>query len=108
MPGFDGTGPRGQGPMTGGGQGYCMTPKHNFQSRPWGFRGFGRGWKNRYFAKGIPGGFWGRGFREIEPDISAKDKVEMLQDEANYYEREPKNIREEIDRLQKSDSEEQR
>lgn len=23
MPGFDGTGPRGQGPMTGGGFGYC-------------------------------------------------------------------------------------
>ncbi len=24
MPGFDGTGPRGLGPMTGGGRGYCM------------------------------------------------------------------------------------
>jgi hypothetical protein len=23
MPGFDGTGPRGQGPMTGRGEGYC-------------------------------------------------------------------------------------
>lgn len=23
MPGFDGTGPRGMGPMTGGGRGYC-------------------------------------------------------------------------------------
>ncbi|MFH2011638.1 MAG: DUF5320 domain-containing protein [Pseudomonadota bacterium] len=23
MPGFDGTGPRGQGPMTGGGRGFC-------------------------------------------------------------------------------------
>ena len=27
MPGFDGTGPRGQGPMTGGGRGFCS---------PWG------------------------------------------------------------------------
>jgi hypothetical protein len=25
MPGFDGTGPRGEGPMTGGGFGYCGT-----------------------------------------------------------------------------------
>ena len=26
MPGFDGTGPRGIGPMTGGGRGYCVVP----------------------------------------------------------------------------------
>ena len=26
MPGFDGTGPRGMGPMTGGGRGFCAVP----------------------------------------------------------------------------------
>lgn len=26
MPGFDGTGPRGMGPMTGGGRGFCAIP----------------------------------------------------------------------------------
>ena len=26
MPGFDGTGPRGMGPMTGGSRGYCAVP----------------------------------------------------------------------------------
>ena len=26
MPGFDGTGPRGRGPMTGGGRGFCAVP----------------------------------------------------------------------------------
>jgi len=26
MPGFDGTGPRGMGPMTDGGGGYCVIP----------------------------------------------------------------------------------
>ena len=26
MPGFDGTGPRGIGPMTGGGRGFCVVP----------------------------------------------------------------------------------
>jgi hypothetical protein len=26
MPAFDGTGPRGKGPMTGGGRGYCVVP----------------------------------------------------------------------------------
>jgi len=26
MPGFDGTGPRGRGPMTGGARGFCAVP----------------------------------------------------------------------------------
>ncbi len=26
MPNFDGTGPHGKGPMTGGGMGYCVIP----------------------------------------------------------------------------------
>lgn len=26
MPGFDGTGPHGEGPLTGGGMGYCVVP----------------------------------------------------------------------------------
>jgi hypothetical protein len=29
MPGFDGTGPEGLGPMTGCGQGYCIIPIEN-------------------------------------------------------------------------------
>jgi len=35
MPGFDGTGPQGSGPMTGGGRGECAVPA--------GEAGFGRG-----------------------------------------------------------------
>ncbi len=27
MPGFNGTGPNGQGPMTGGGRGFCAQPQ---------------------------------------------------------------------------------
>ena len=26
MPGFDGTGPQGRGPLTGGGRGFCVVP----------------------------------------------------------------------------------
>ena len=49
MPGFDGTGPRGMGPMTGGGRGFCS---------PWGLGsvyGFGRGIP--YPRYGIPNRF---------------------------------------------------
>ena len=43
MPGFDGTGPRGMGPMTGGGAGYCVTPEGGMAMRPRGRRFLGRG-----------------------------------------------------------------
>jgi hypothetical protein len=40
MPGFDGTGPRGTGPMTGGGRGFCALPVYG--PRPGYGTGFGR------------------------------------------------------------------
>jgi len=50
MPGFDGTGPRGEGPMTGGARGYCNP----------GYTGYGRGYGPRW-GRGFRGGFgWGR------------------------------------------------
>lgn len=53
MPGFDGTGPAGMGPMTGGARGNCVMPLGNGR-RPFGGRFFGRG--------GGRGRGWGRGF----------------------------------------------
>ena len=38
MPGFDGTGPRGMGPMTGGGRGFCAIPRYGV---PRGMPGYG-------------------------------------------------------------------
>jgi hypothetical protein len=38
MPGFDGTGPRGMGPMTGGGRGFCAIPGYGV---PWGMPYYG-------------------------------------------------------------------
>lgn len=57
MPGFDGTGPAGQGPMTGRGMGYCGPSGNPGYARPlglgfrrgWGGRGRGRGFRNRFF-----------------------------------------------------------
>jgi len=62
MPGFDGTGPLGQGPGTGRGLGPCGAGVRWFP-RFWG-RGFGFG-RGRGFAFGRGRGFgrgWGRGF----------------------------------------------
>ena len=57
MPGFDGTGPRGMGPMTGGGRGFCSPwgrgRIYNFGGG-YGFglrHGSGRGYR---FGMGVP------------------------------------------------------
>lgn len=75
MPGGDGTGPMGFGPMTGRAAGYCagygvpgfMNPipgggyggwgRGYGAGGPgfWGGRGRGRGWRNSYRATGLPG-----------------------------------------------------
>jgi hypothetical protein len=41
MPGFDGTGPRGDGPMTGRGEGHCalVLPSPKEQAAPYGYAG---------------------------------------------------------------------
>ena len=57
MPGFNGTGPMGYGPMTGGGRGYCNP---NWSAGLGSSRGFGRG---RGFRRGFGAGpGWGRGY----------------------------------------------
>jgi len=49
MPGYDGTGPEGRGPLSGRGFGYCAVPADEYDEQPprrgygWG-RGRGRGW----------------------------------------------------------------
>ena len=45
MPGFNGTGPRGMGPMTGGGRGSCNPRGRGVAPRPYGaFQGRGYGY----------------------------------------------------------------
>lgn len=74
MPGFDGTGPRAMGPMTGGGRGFCATPL-----RPaWlGYAGRGRYMPNPYAAP------WGMPYREaspFSPEISRGGELGYLRD----------------------------
>jgi hypothetical protein len=68
MPAGDGTGPRGMGPMTGRGAGYCAgygvpgyanaMPGRGFGIGWGGGWGRGRGWRHQYYATGLPG--WAR------------------------------------------------
>ena len=64
MPGGDGTGPAGMGPMTGRAAGYCAGYPVAGYMNPVGGRGFwgrgrggggGRGWRNQFYATGLTG-----------------------------------------------------
>ena len=84
MPGYDGTGPRGMGSMTGGGRGYCALPVGDFVGRPRIGRFFGRGGgqgrRNRYYATGLP--FWQRSdFTQEEEQAALKSEADILKQE---------------------------
>lgn len=55
MPGFNGMGPGGSGPMTGRGRGFCIgyVDQAAYQG-PYMGRGVGRGRRRRYRVNGLP------------------------------------------------------
>ncbi|MBU4304627.1 MAG: DUF5320 family protein, partial [Candidatus Omnitrophica bacterium] len=93
MPRFDGTGPMGQGAMTGGGGGYCAVAVNGTGVRPMSGRGFygrggGRGYRNCFYTTGLPG--WMRAQRGMQAfgglgsAISKDDELAILKDQAGY------------------------
>jgi Family of unknown function (DUF5320) len=91
MPRGDGTGPLGQGPMTGRGAGYCSRyAEPGYASRPAfgrgmagpdaaGWCGRGHGYRNRFYATGAP-------FRAYGPDtetfLGAQEEAALLKSDA--------------------------
>jgi len=124
MPRGDGTGPMGQGPMTGRGLGYCAGyPQPGFMYPGPGFgRGFGKGW-GRGFGRGR--GFrwrtFNRGFYRypvqpaypaepiyppvgypVEPiRLTKEDQRKILEQEKKELELEIKAIHEEVEAIQR-------
>ncbi len=119
MPGGDGTGPGGLGPMTGRAAGLCagystpgyMNPAGGRLGLGWG-RGFGRG-----FGRGRGWGF-GRGYRAYPyagaynyagtgypyaPNIAPKEEADMLKNDAKAIQEDLKNINARIAELESAD-----
>ena len=80
MPRGDRTGPQGMGPMTGRAAGYCAGYDSPGYAGPRfgrafgvgrGYGGGGRGWRNMYYATGLPG--WARGGGDFGPSYAFAD-----------------------------------
>ena len=98
MPGGDGTGPQGMGPMTGRAAGFCAGYPVPGYANPVGGRGFfgrgrggGRGWRNRYYATGLPG--WARAGYDwpaaysgapFASGLTAQQELDALKGQAEY------------------------
>ncbi len=103
MPAQDGTGPSGQGPLTGGGFGPCGTPNNqplrsNF---PYGRRFLRRGGGRRAFGRGQGRGlgfFAARGFVDNAP--TKEDEVSYLKSQASRLETALKDIQNQINSLE--------
>lgn len=116
MPYGDGTGPAGMGPMTGRGAGFCAGYSmpgylNRYPGGAWFGRRGGRGWRNSYYATGIPGwararmGYpaWGGGVAPdpYAPELTPDKEVEMLKNQAQMMQDEMSAVTERIKELEK-------
>ena len=122
MPGGDGTGPGGMGPMTGRAAGYCAGYPIPGFANPMAGRGFGfgfggrggRGRRNWFYATGLTG--WQRaGYgapaysgaaaampyaAPYAPTVTREQEVDMLKGQAEYFEDALDGIKKRIEELE--------
>jgi len=114
MPGGDGTGPTGRGPMTGRAAGFCagygvpgyMNPVPGFGGGRGGRgRGGGRGFRHRYYATGMTGrqratmGMppFGPTYPAAFTPSTREQQLEALKAQAEYFEGALAEIRKQIE-----------
>ncbi len=110
MPAGDRTGPRGLGPMTGRGVGYCggTGVPGNLSEVPGLGRGLGRGrgrgWRRRYYATGITGRAR-PGLPDNQDDVRAltpspEQEIRLLEAQTDELQRSLAWVRSRLSRLQ--------
>lgn len=94
MPRGDGTGPAGLGPMTGRNAGFCAGYQVPGFINAIGGRGFsgrgrggGRGYRNRFYATGLPG--WARAgfgfFAPVGATVTTEQELAVLKQQAEHF-----------------------
>jgi len=96
MPGFDGTGPMGMGPMTGGGRGFCSSWGIGASRRAYGIPRWG-GYRYPYYATGsfVPGAM------PYAPQMNREQELGFLKQQAEAMRFELKEIEGRIQELAK-------
>ncbi len=111
MPGGDGTGPVGMGPMTGRAAGYCAgypTPGYMSPVGGRGFWGWGRGrsggWgrRNWFYATGLP--FWARMAQGFFGAPSAEQEREALRQQSQQLQQSLNAVNRRLEDLEKEKS----
>ena len=104
MPGRNGTGPVGAGPMTGRAMGFCVGTEVSGYANPIGGRGCGMGrgrglGRGRGFARGF--GWPGAAAQYPAPqNLTAEQELENLKGQAKYFEDSLKGTKQRIEELQ--------
>jgi hypothetical protein len=121
MPRRDRTGPMGFGPLTGRAAGFCAgynMPGHMNPMQGKGFwgrgsAGGGRGWRNWFYATGLPGWAragmglpaWGTGpypyAAQVPPPMPTGAEVDELKAQAGYLEQTLQSLRQRIQTLER-------
>ena len=117
MPRGDATGPMGLGPMTGRAAGFCAGYNMPGYANPLpgrgfgmgygrgfgfgrGFRGGGFGWRNRFYATGVPGWAWFSGFPAAYENIDPETEKQALKNHADALENDLKSIKARLDEIE--------
>jgi hypothetical protein len=105
MPGGNGRGPAGMGPMTGWGRGSCASPATAGQ--PFAGRGFGRGgggggrgWRNQFYATGLTGR---QRAYPTQPTLDPKEQTALLKEQAEYLSGELEAVRSRLNELEQKE-----
>ena len=105
MPGGNGTGPAGAGPMTGRAMGICAGFSAPGYANFSGGRGMGMGRGRRMgCGRGFGQGFGRDGFvnpYQAPQSSTAEQELEVLKEQANYFENSLKETKQRIDELQR-------
>lgn len=106
MSGFNGKGPRGEGPMTGGGRGYCVSDVSDNRPAGVGRGGFSRGGgRGRAWGGGRERGRGlGRGLALAQPN--AQDERTYLAAQLTALENEMHAIKKQLNELDKNKGDE--
>ena len=115
MPGLDGTGPRGMGPMTGGGRGFCNP---GGMGGGWGRgigggrgMGWGRGISYAPYARPAAAPFYGGGYAPqtgaglwaspYGPQMTKEEELNLLRDQAQMLGEQLQGIQKRVEELEK-------